>query len=66
MEQDTAQKHCGACGGREPKEMPELLMQRLQHCCDLQSVLDCAFYQVLELTGTVPEIFIECIGKQDI
>jgi GAF domain-containing protein len=32
--------------------MPELLMQRLQRCCDLQSVLDCVLSWSLELTGT--------------
>jgi GAF domain-containing protein len=32
--------------------MPELLMQRLQHCCDLRSVLDCVLSWSLELTGT--------------
>ncbi|HZU89877.1 MAG TPA: hypothetical protein VE993_11520 [Stellaceae bacterium] len=32
--------------------MPEILMQRLQRCCDLQSVLDCILSWGLELTGT--------------
>ena len=32
--------------------MPDLLMQRLQHCSDLQSVLDCALSRSLEVTGT--------------
>jgi hypothetical protein len=37
---------------RGTKTMPDLLRQRLEHCSDVQWVLDCALSRSLEVSGT--------------